>query len=118
MKKTVIVVDDEPDIVDIFSDLLGEREIDVIAKGCNGKEAINLWTSNKPDILFIDIMMPDGTGTHAIKKIRKKNTNAFIIAVTADDSEETEEKLKDLNVNGIAYKPVDMDKIIEMVNTK
>jgi DNA-binding NarL/FixJ family response regulator len=118
MKKTAIVVDDEPDIVDIFSDLLKEREIDVIAKGCNGKEAIDLWTSNKPDILFIDIMMPDGTGIHAIKKIRKKNKNAFIIAVTADDSGETEEKLKDLNVNGIAYKPVDMDKIMEIVNIK
>ena len=116
--KTAIVVDDEPDIVDIFSDLLGEREIEVIAKGYNGKEAIDLWTSNKPDILFIDIMMPDGTGIHAIKKIRQKNKNAFIIAVTADDSSITEEKLKDLKVNGIAYKPVDMNEIVELVNSK
>jgi two-component system, chemotaxis family, chemotaxis protein CheY len=118
MKKTAIVVDDEPDIVDIFSDLLREREIDVIAKGYSGKEAIDLWTSNKPDILFIDIMMPDGTGIYTIKKIRQKNKNAFIIAVTADDSIVTEAKLKDLNVNGIAYKPVDMDKIMEIINAK
>ena len=118
MRKTAIVIDDEPDIVDIFSDLLKEREVDVVAKGHNGKEAIDLYTTNKPDILFIDIMMPDGSGIHAIKKIRQKNKNAFIIAVTADDSAVTEEKLKDLNVNGIAHKPVDMDEIVEMVNSK
>jgi len=118
MRKTAIVIDDEPDIVDIFSDLLKEREVDVVAKGHNGKEAIDLYTTNKPDILFIDIMMPDGSGIHAIKKIRQKNKNAFIIAVTADDSAVTEEKLKDLNVNGIAHKPVDMNEIVEMVNSK
>ena len=118
MRKTAIVIDDEPDIVDIFSDLLKEREVDVVAKGHNGKEAIDLYTTNKPDILFIDIMMPDGSGIHAIKKIRQKNKNAFIIAVTADDSAVTEEKLKDLNVNGIAYKPVDMNEIMEMISTK
>lgn len=116
--KTAIVVDDEPDIVDIFSDLLKEREIDVVARGYNGKEAIDLYTTNKPDILFIDIMMPDGTGIHAIKKIRQKNKNAFIIAVTADDSTVTEEKLKDLKVNGIAHKPVNMNEIMEMINSK
>ena len=118
MRKTAIVIDDEPDIVDIFSDLLKEREVDVVAKGHNGKEAIDLYTTNKPDILFIDIMMPDGSGIHAIKKIRQKNKNAFIIAVTADDSSVTEGKLKDLNVNGIAYKPVDMNEIMEMISTK
>jgi DNA-binding NarL/FixJ family response regulator len=118
MRKTAIVIDDEPDIVDIFSDLLKEREVDVVAKGHNGKEAIDLYTTNKPDILFIDIMMPDGSGIHAIKKIRQKNKNAFIIAVTADDSAVTEEKLKDLNVNGIAHKPVDMNEIVEMINSK
>lgn len=116
--KTAIVVDDEPDIVDIFSDLLKEREIDVIAKGYNGKEAIDLYVTNKPDVLFIDIMMPDGSGIHAIKKIRQKNKNAFVIAVTADDSSITEEKLKDLNVNGIAYKPVDMNEIMKMISAK
>ena len=116
--KTAIVVDDEPDIVDIFGDLLKERKVDVIAKGYNGKEAIDLYATNKPDILFIDIMMPDGTGIHAIKKIRQKNKNAFIIAVTADDSTVTEEKLKDLKVNGIAHKPVNMNEIMEMINSK
>jgi len=116
MKKTAVVIDDEPDIVDIFSDLLKERGINVVAKGHNGKQAIDLYTANKPDILFIDIMMTDGTATHAIKKIRQKKKSAFIIAITADNSTATEEKLKDLNLNGIAYKPVDMNEIMEMIN--
>ncbi len=115
MKKTAIVIDDEPDIVEIFSDLLEERDIDVIGKGHNGKEAIDLYVANKPNIIFLDIMMPDGSGIHAIKKIRAKNKKVVVIAVTADNRSSTEEKLKELKVNGIIYKPVDMDSIMKII---
>jgi len=115
MQKTAIVIDDEPDIVEIFSELLEERGISIIGKGYNGNDAIDLYIKNKPDIVFIDIMMPDSSGFHAIKKIRVKNIDSFIIAVTADVSSLTREKLKELHVNHVAYKPVNMDEIIKLV---
>ena len=114
---TGIVVDDEPDIVDVFSEMLKERGIDVIGKGCNGKEAIDLYFANKPEVVFIDMMMPDGSGFYAIKKIREKYSKAVIIAVTADVTALTEQKLKKLKVNGIVYKPIDMDELMEIVKT-
>lgn len=118
MKKTAIVIDDEPDIVEIFSDLLEERGVDIVAKGYNGKEAIDLYIANQPDIVFIDIMMPDGSGFHAIKKIRDKNKKACLIAVTADNRNATEEKLKSLKINAIVYKPVDMEEVMKIINTQ
>ncbi|ABX12348.1 response regulator [Nitrosopumilus maritimus] len=112
---TGIVVDDEPDIVDVFSEMLEDRGIEVIGKGGNGKEAIDLYFANNPDIVFVDMMMPDGSGFYAIKKIRAKDSKAVIIAVTADVTSLTEEKLKKLKVNGIVYKPIDMDNLMEIV---
>jgi DNA-binding NarL/FixJ family response regulator len=116
MGKTAIVVDDDSDIVEIFSALLEEREISVVGKGYNGKQAIELFSKHSPDVVFVDIMMPDGTGFHAIRNIRKINDQAKIIAVTADVKSTTEEKLNNLNVHGIVYKPLDMDKIIQLVH--
>jgi CheY-like chemotaxis protein len=113
MQKTAIVVDDEPDIVEVFSELLEERGISIMGKGYNGNDAVDLYTTNNPNIVFIDIMMPDSSGLYAIKKIRAINKNAIIIAVTADVSSQTKKKLEELHVNHIAYKPIDMDKIMK-----
>jgi len=115
MQKTAIVVDDELDIVEVFSDLLEEKGISVIGRGYNGNDAVDLYKLHKPDLVFVDIMMPDSSGFNAIKKIRAENESAFIIAVTADVRSLTEDKLKKLSVNHIAYKPVDMDEIIKII---
>lgn len=116
MPPSVIVVDDDEDTVRLFSEFLGERGINVIGKGYDGKEAIALFKEKKPDVVLIDIMMPNGSGTYAIKKIKEIKPNAKIIAVTADMTLSTEEKLKELNTP-VIYKPFDMDKVIATINS-
>jgi len=61
-------------------------------------------------------MMPDGSGFHAIRNIQKINDKAKIIAVTADLKPSTNEKLMDLKIHGLVYKPLDIEKIIYLVN--
>ena len=116
MKKTAIVVDDDFDTVDTFTELLEEQKISVVGKGYNGKEAIDLYSKHSPDVVFVDIMMPDGTGFHAIRNIHKINDKAKIIAVTADLTSSTHEKLTNLKVHGLVYKPLDIEKILNLVN--
>ena len=116
MNKTAIVIDDDYDTVDTFSELLEEQQITVIGKGYNGREAIDLYSKHSPDVIFVDIMMPDGSGFHAIRNIQKINDKAKIIAVTADLKPSTNEKLMELKVHGLVYKPLDIEKIIYLVN--
>jgi len=116
MSKTAIVIDDDYDTVDTFSELLEEQQITVVGKGYNGKEAIDLFSKHSPDVVFVDIMMPDGSGFHAIRNIKKINDKAKIIAVTADLKPSTNEKLMDLKVHGLVYKPLDIEKIVYLVN--
>lgn len=111
----IIIVDDDKDTILTFADYLSIHNIEVLGLGYNGKEAIELYKKLKPDIVLLDIMMPDYDGFFAFEGIRKQNSDAKIIAVTADLTEETEKKLIRLNVNAIAYKPYDIDNIVDTI---
>ena len=72
-------------------------------------------TMDKAGIVISIIVVVIGVGFAAIKNIRTTDKSSFIIAVTADIRESTEKKLKELNVNHVAYKPVNLDQIIETI---
>jgi len=115
MSKSVIVVDDDEDTVRLFSEFLEEHEINVIGNGFDGVSAVKLFKETKPDVVLIDLNMPNGSGFYAIKKIQKIDPKARIIAVTADSSSATEEKLDKLNISMI-QKPFKMDTVISKIN--
>ena len=68
-KLKVLVVDDEPNIRDLLSASLrfaGHQ----VATAANGTDAINMITETKPDIVLLDVMLPDISGFGVTKKIR------------------------------------------------
>ena len=117
MSKTAIVVDDDFDSVEIFCMMLEERGVNIIGRGYSGREAIELFKEKKPDVIFLDISMPDGTGFHAIRNIKKINESAKIIPVTANEDYKTKKKLDDLGISNVIYKPVDIDKIMNLIES-
>lgn len=106
-----IVVDDDPNTVEVFSDYLEILGIKVIGRGANGNDAIELYKILKPDVVFIDIMMPETDGILAIEMIQMFHKDAKIAAVTADTSDETAEILDKLGISAIIHKPFDPDTI-------
>ena len=114
MSQSVIVIDDDKDIVRLFSELLEENGINVVGIGYDGKTALKLYKQTKPDVVLVDIMMPNGSGFYAIKKIQEHNPNAKIIAVTADMSSITEEKLNKLKTP-IIHKPFKMNVVLNTI---
>ena len=65
-----VIVDDDQDIADVFSELLNIIGLDVLAKGANGKDAIKLYKKYRPDLIFVDMIMPKYDGFYAIKNIK------------------------------------------------
>ena len=114
MNKSVIVIDDDEDTVRLFSEFLEENKIHVVGKGYDGKMAVELYQEKKPDCVLIDIMMPNGSGIYAIKKIREMDSEVKIIAVTGDSRFTTEQKLEKLKIP-IIYKPFKMDEVISKI---
>ena len=112
---TAVVIDDDPDAVDLFSDYLENKGVEVVGKGHDGSEGFELFQKLNPDIIFLDVIMPKYDGFYTLKKIREINSNAKVIMVTADFSPETKKKLKEMNATDIIYKPYDrkaIDKVI------
>lgn len=114
MSKSVIVIDDDEDTVRLFSEFLEEHGVNVIGNGFDGITAVKLFKKTKPDVVLIDLNMPNGSGFYAIKKIHDINPKARIIAVTADGSFATEEKLEKLNIP-LIQKPFKMEQVISMI---
>ena len=112
---TALVVDDDPDAVEMFSDYLENKGVNVIGKAKDGKEGFELYKKLKPDVVFLDVIMPNFDGFYTLQKIREIDSNAKIIMVTADFSPSTKKKLKEMKATDIIYKPYDgraIDRVI------
>ena len=112
-----LVVDDDVDTVEVFSEFLELKGIEVVGKGHDGKEAVKAYEKFKPDIVLMDVMMPGYDGFYAIDEIRKIDPTSKIIMVTADLSVKTKEKLKDMDVSGVIFKPYDIDKVLDVIHS-
>ena len=110
-----IVIDDDIDTVDVFCEYLEIQEVTVIGKGYNGKDAVELYQKFRPDIVFLDSMMPDYDGCYALEKIMQIDRKSKVVMVTADMTADTEQKLTELNATAIVYKPFDINRIMEVI---
>jgi two-component system, OmpR family, alkaline phosphatase synthesis response regulator PhoP len=84
----VLVVDDEPDIVEILSYNLAKENFEV-SKAYNGYEAVSYALKNHPDLIIMDIRMPEMNGIEACRMIKKNELmkNIPVLFLTADNDE-------------------------------
>ena len=113
---SVIVIDDDNDVLEVFSEFLQVKQIEILGKGRNGKEAVELYKKFKPDVVLMDLVMPEYDGFYGVENIRKHDPNSKIIIFSASLTPQYVEKLKKMKVNGISIKPYEMDGIIDMIN--
>jgi len=116
MTVTAIVVDDVANIIRVISDLLETRGINVIGNAFDGYEAVKVYKKMKPDLVFLDVMMPKHDGIYALKEIRKINNKANVIMVTADIRKETTDTLTELKACATVYKPFDIEEMIKTID--
>ena len=112
---SAIVIDDDIDTVEVFCDYLQIMNVEVVGRGHNGKDGVELYQKYNPDIVFLDLMMPDYDGFYALENIRKINPHAKVVIVTADLREDTAKKLDILKPTEIFIKPYDINKISELL---
>tara|TARA_R110000868_G_scaffold306734_1_gene568026 strand:+ start:55729 stop:56433 length:705 start_codon:yes stop_codon:yes gene_type:complete len=115
-KKTILVVDDEKDLLDLIEYNLKKEGFNVL-KAENGEEGIAVAKEGKPDLVLLDIMMPKMDGLEAVEIMRKDDDlkNIPIIFLTARSDEKTE--VEGLNKGGDDYitKPISTTKLISRI---
>lgn len=88
-KIRIIVVDDQAVVRQGFVALINTvSDMEVVAEGINGEQAIELYRQHQPDVMLIDLRMPVIGGVEAITKIRQEFPEARLIVVTTYDGDE------------------------------
>jgi two-component system, chemotaxis family, chemotaxis protein CheY len=113
---TVIVIDDNADVLSLFIELLEMKNFKVIGTGRNGMEAVELFEKLKPDITFLDVVMPNSDGLYALRRIREIDSHAVVIMVTTDVSEDTAKRMEDLKATAVIYKPFEINELVKIVH--
>ena len=84
----VIVADDDPLARRVVRDALEAAGIVVIAEAANGREAIELSLYYKPDIVLMDLVMPDGDGIQATRRILAREPDLEVVILTSSDDDD------------------------------
>lgn len=114
---TALVVDDDEDTVNLFTEFLEIYDVAVVGKAFDGKQAITIFRDMAPDIVFSDVMMPEYDGFYALENIKKINPKAIMVMITGDVRADTIHKLETLGADAIIYKPFDMQAVMKTVNS-
>ncbi|KAF6243639.1 response regulator [Nitrosopumilus sp. b1] len=112
---SVIIVDDDYDSLEVLSEYLSIKNLNVIAKAKNGAEAVIIYEKLQPDVVLLDVIMPEYDGFYALQKIKNINPNAKVIFVTAATAGVTQKRLFESNVEAIIFKPFEMDYLLETI---
>jgi len=115
-KPRVVVIDDDKETVRVLSEYLTIKGLDVVAVGYNGKQAVELFKIHKPDIILLDLMMPDYDGFYGLQNIKKINLNAKVVIVTSDLTSAAKRKLVKLDASALIYKPYEIESLISTIN--
>ncbi len=113
-KLTAMVVEDEGVANELLSSTFKNFFSDVTS-AFNGVEALEMYDQNKPDIVFVDIIMPEMDGIELSRKIRELNPNQIIIVISASNDIQKISESIEIGVNSFIQKPIDTKKIIELL---
>ena len=111
---TVIIIDDEIELIQGITAYLKTFNIDVVGTGHNGLDAVCLYEKRRPDYVLIDLNMPNYDGHYGISKIKEMNNNAKIIIMTGFMQKIKNEKLdSEIPVLEKPFRLAELKKIIE-----
>ena len=115
MFPTILIVDDEPSIVQSLKGLLSDEGFEVMTAP-NGYEALKAIERESPDLVLLDIWMPGIDGIETLKEIKANNPFIQVIVITGHGNVETAVKATKLGAFDLIEKPLSIDKVIVGIN--
>ena len=115
MKHKILIIDDEKNIRDIFSLLLEEKDYSVQTAE-NGKQGLKNALSFNPDVILLDMNMPDYSGIEILAKIKEKTPTTEVIIITAFGTIQNAVEATKLGAYDYLEKPVDNDELLLLIS--
>src|SRR5262249_52466317 len=110
----LLVVEDEPNILELLAASLRYAGFEVLT-AADGTEAVQAAQRHRPDLIVLDVMLPDMDGFEVLRRLRGGGTRTPVLFLTARDS--TEDKVRGLTLGGDDYvtKPFSLEEVIARI---
>ena len=112
---TVLVCDDAVFMRTMVSDILSQAGFTVVGEAENGKQAVEKYQQLKPDLVTMDIIMPEMGGIEAVKKITQLDPGARILMCSAMGQQALVQEALQAGARDFVVKPVQPSRVLEAV---
>ena len=113
--KTILLTEDNEDIIELVKLVLGKSGYQVDT-AMNGVQAVARCLSNPPDLVLMDINMPEKGGFDAVKELRAKGFKNPIVMLTASESAEDRKRAKEVGCDAFVLKTLNMDDLEKVID--
>lgn len=111
----ILLVDDEVFSRDMMAKIIRRRNFDVIVAS-TGEECINLYKTQNPQVVFLDVMLPDLDGDHIHSYLKELNKDVIVYYITGSETVFTPENAKELGAKGYLKKPVEIKDLFNVLD--
>ncbi|WP_413379526.1 response regulator [Alkalihalobacillus sp. 1P02AB] len=112
---SILIVDDAAFMRMMIKDILTKNGFEIAGEAANGVEAISKYNEVKPDLVTMDITMPDMDGIEALKKIKEVDINAKVIMCSAMGQQSMVIEAIQGGAKDFIVKPFQADRVIEAI---
>lgn len=113
MAKTVLIVDDIAFVRKTLAKILTDAQYQVVGEAADGNEAVNMYAKFRPDIVTMDVVMPQLSGIEATRKILRIDKNAKVVIISAMAQENLIMEAINVGVKDYILKPFMAEDILK-----
>lgn len=117
MAKNILICDDAAFMRMMIKDILTKNGYNIAGEAENGQKAVEKYNETKPDLVMMDITMPEMDGIQALKKIKEVDADAKIIMCSAMGQQAMVIESIQSGAKDFIVKPFNADRIVQTVNT-
>lgn len=113
MNKKLLIADDALLIREMIKDIAASDGWEIVGEASDGRQAVDLYDELRPDVITLDLVMPEYDGLYALRRIIARNKHARVVMVTALDQADIQEKARGIGASDFIVKPFGRDDVVE-----
>jgi two-component system chemotaxis response regulator CheY len=116
MKNRILIVDDSFYMRTMLKNMLTDAGYEVVGEAANGQQALEMAASAKPDLITLDVILPDNTGLDVLKGIRENDPDVKVVMCSAVGQEVIVNEALESGASAYIVKPFSEEKVLEIVS--
>ncbi len=116
MTHKILLVDDSYYMRTILRNILEDHQFEIVGEAASGSDAIKKAKETMPDLITLDLILPDNTGLDILKEIKDDRPETKVVVVSAVGQESVVEQAMKLGAEAYVVKPFIEEKVVEVIN--